>query len=342
MHAFKVVVMWLPLTLCLGILVGCQQSASQPLNGVPRITVVQPSRSLGVIPLRPRTETFKVTNTGNAELRIARLERSCSCAKADIDRDVIRSGETAHIQVTITPKESEQRSAAINIYSNDVNVPKTRISLEWTARGAVTADSEVLDFGVVRPLVPVSRSLVVRRSIAEIPVACETKIAISPPGAMKAELKESLEKDGLLVETWQFTLLPGDESDGQTGRVLVKVQGSQQGGISIPTTWMVRKKIEVSPRRVFLGSARPASRVTKTLELTTDQGEELKVGQVRCSNEKIVVDTKMENVSPDLIQLELSFTFPEQVGSHFGELQIECESPEITRLRVPITLVVTP
>ena len=258
---------------------GCQKAATPTAKpgGDPTMTVIQPTRSLGVIPLGTHVATFEVANTGLGPLAITQLERSCSCTQVAINRTTVPPGGKAQISVTISPKESEQKSATVTIHSNDTQSPRTRISVDWTARGAVSTDVHELDFGLVRPNVPVTRTLRIEKSLAQLPANCKIQVRSVPPGIMKAELKDSKESPERVEETWEITLQADENFKDQSGRLHLLFDGTAQGGLSLPVIWKIRNPIEASPSRLFLGVGSPSQKVTKFIELSADQGTALKI-----------------------------------------------------------------
>ncbi len=321
---------------------GCQNEAAPPEKsaGDPTITVIQPSRSLGSIPLGTRVETFEVANTGTGPLAISQLERSCSCTKVAIDRTTVPPGETAQITVTISPKESEQKTASVTIHSNDTQSPRSRISVDWTARGAVTVDVHELDFGLVRPNVPLTRTVKVEKSLAQLPANCKTLVRAVPSGIMRAALKQSDETPDRIAETWEITLQADENFKDHSGRLHLTFEGSDQGGLSLPVIWRIRNPVEAAPSRLFLGVGAASETVTKTIELSTDPGTVLKVLKVENIGDPITMNCHHTEVSPEVTRIEVQATFPSEAGNYVGTIRVECESPLGTVIEIPVAGVV--
>ena len=321
---------------------GCQNGTTTPAkpNGTPTITVIQPSRSLGLIPLGTHVESFEVANTGSGALAITELERSCSCAKVAIDRTTVPPGGTAKITVTISPKESEQKTASVTIHSNDTQSPRTRISVDWTARGAVSADVHELDFGLVRPNVPVTRTVKIEKSLAQLPATCKTLVRSVPPGIMRAELKHLDENQDRMEETWQITLQADENFKDHSGRVHLTFEGSDQGGMSLPVMWKIRKMVEAAPANLFLGVGDSSAKITKSIELTVDPGVHIKVSKAERQDGPIDFVARLVEVNAETTRVEIDATLPSQAGSYLGRLRVECETPAGAVFEVPVTCVV--
>ena len=314
-------------------------TAAKP-TGAPTITVIQPARSLGLIPLGKRVETFEVANTGAGPLAITQLERSCRCADVDIDRTTLLPGEKTTLTITISPRESEQKTANVTVHSNDQTSPQTRISLDWTARGAVHSETHQLDFGVVRPSIAAHKTLKIERNLTQIPVTCKALFRSSPPGIMQSELKHSEELQGRLEETWEITLLADENFKDHSGRLYLTFEGSDEGGLSLPVSWSMRNVIEAEPKRLFLGVGAPSEKVTRTVELSADQGTVLKVSKIENMDPKLTMVTSDVEVSPELTRIEVQATLPEEPGSYVGKLRVELESPSGTVIEIPVVCVV--
>lgn len=318
---------------------GCQSSSSDTANG-PTITIVRPERNLGVIPIGPHEELFEVSNTGAGELQITTIARSCSCAKVDIDRTVLRKGDVARIRVSISPRESESRNASITVHSNDTLTPRKRLSLDWIARGAVSIDSSLLDFGTGRPNAEITRAIRVERSLKEIPRTYKTVIRSVPREAVRTRLKDTVETPELVIETWEVVLQASDQFQDQSGRLYVSFDGSDHGGLSLPLVWKIRKPIEATPGSLFLGVSRPSTTINGTIELNSDDGTELKVTKAEGMNLQIPLQVRIVEITAQRKRLDVVATLPSKTGSYVDRIQVRCESPEDTILTIPVTCVV--
>lgn len=76
---------------------------------------------------------FKVQNSGTEEVIIEKILTSCNCTSAKIDKNTIKSGETAVLTVSFDPnyhfESYEQIMRTVAIYSNALNEPRPEIKI---------------------------------------------------------------------------------------------------------------------------------------------------------------------------------------------------------------------
>lgn len=204
----------------------------------------------------------------------------------------------------------------------------------------MTTDVHELDFGLVRPNTPATRTVKIERSLAEIPAACKTVIKSVPPGVLRTEMQHSDENRERIIETWEVTLLADEQFQNHSGRLHLKFEGSDQGGVTLPVIGKIRKPVEVSPGSLFLGVGEPLAKVTKQIELTCDPGTKLKVLKSENIDQKMTFETRCIEVSQELSRVEVIGTFPAEEGSYVGRMRVECESPTGVTLEIPVTCVV--
>jgi mono/diheme cytochrome c family protein len=66
--------------------------------------------------------TFKVSNTGNADLKLDRAYASCGCTTATLSKKLLRPGETAELFVAIdTAMKQDKVAKLVFVSSNDVH-----------------------------------------------------------------------------------------------------------------------------------------------------------------------------------------------------------------------------
>lgn len=76
---------------------------------------------------------FKVQNSGTEEVIIEKILTSCNCTSAKIDKNTLKSGETAVLTVSFDPnyhfESYEQIMRTVAIYSNALNEPRPEIKI---------------------------------------------------------------------------------------------------------------------------------------------------------------------------------------------------------------------
>jgi len=73
--------------------------------------------------------TVQITNIGSDTLRITKVEPSCGCTTAPLDRTILGSGDTAEIHITIGVAGSGMEHKQVVIQSNDATRPTRQLHL---------------------------------------------------------------------------------------------------------------------------------------------------------------------------------------------------------------------
>ena len=100
----------------------------------PEIEVTPAFYDFGDIPYEKVERNFSVKNGGGGVLEITRISTSCGCTKGTIDKELISSGETANLLVSIDPNLMEEDiegkiERTVYIKSNDLDNPEIEIEL---------------------------------------------------------------------------------------------------------------------------------------------------------------------------------------------------------------------
>ncbi len=309
-------------------------------SGPPSLVVVQPTRNLGLIDLGQRVESFEIANSGGSDLTIKSLRKSCGCVEVTLSRTTIPAGQSASLQVTISPRQPEQRATTITIESNDPLSSGSRVVVEWTARGAINTDREKLDFGVVRPGVPATHTLHVEKDATKVSALCKTVVKSTPAGVLKAQLKGESATTGMRTETWDITFQADETLTDTSGRLFLSFEGEDHGDILIPVSWQVRKVVQATPGSLFLGVGTPGEKLSKSIELTADPGVRLKVSNAQRQGGSIDFIAKLEEVNEGTTRVVIDATLPIKEGSYLGRLRVVCETPIGSVNEVPVTCVV--
>lgn len=78
----------------------------------------------------PLKATVKLKNTGNEELIIQNVKPSCGCTTAPLDKDRLKPGETAKVDITLKISHGGPISKNIRVASNDPNVPNKNLTIK--------------------------------------------------------------------------------------------------------------------------------------------------------------------------------------------------------------------
>jgi len=103
----------------------------------PRIVVEPTSQDLGEVPQEPLELTYTVRNEGDSPLQIEKVDTSCGCTRATVDRETIPPSESAQLRVVLDPTEDNLYGnllRVIYIRSNDPDNPEVEVEFRVTIR----------------------------------------------------------------------------------------------------------------------------------------------------------------------------------------------------------------
>lgn len=97
---------------------------------LPKITAEKPEHNFGeILEGQIVSHNFEITNTGDAELKIDKVQASCGCTAAQPTKKILKPGEKTNIQVEF---DSSNRMGIqqkyVYVFSNDPATPQLRLS----------------------------------------------------------------------------------------------------------------------------------------------------------------------------------------------------------------------
>lgn len=167
----------------------------------------------------PLKASVKIKNSGNQELIIQNVKPSCGCTTAPLDKDRLKPGETATLDITLKISHGGNVSKSIRIASNDPKVPNKNL--------VIAAD--VVEMLKIEPYSSISfKELQIgKESTASVSIfnydkmPVKIKITDSEPNYMIAGLTDS---NGKSVNGKETIIQPGKKID-----VNIKVTPQQSG-----------------------------------------------------------------------------------------------------------------
>lgn len=316
--------------------ISCNRAAVP--TGPPIIHFSTLELDLGEIDFAPdgRAVEFPFENRGLLPLRIERVVSSCGCAAAKVERTVLAPEESSRIFAVIAPRQSEERSASITVYSNDPARPKTTLRFKWKAVAPLDLNPPSTDFGTVRPGINVSRSVnLVWRTAQKRCVVKE--LECYPTSEVIAAFEDvHPENSDSRSQTLRLTLSPTSEPGLHIGRVVLHLDGCWQDEITLPISWRVQDVIVVSPERVFLGVGGPGASLEKRCELTSSAGRVL-IDSVELARPDPTIVLQVDSKDASATGLSIRWTLPMSPGLHSATVRVHCSEPEPREFKVPVS-----
>ena len=100
----------------------------------PKMALEKSSFSVGKLEVGQKgTARIKVTNKGVEPLEIDNVTSPCACTSFSMSKGSVKAGETAVLEITISPKQKGLFREEVKISSSDINTPEFRVFLEGEA-----------------------------------------------------------------------------------------------------------------------------------------------------------------------------------------------------------------
>lgn len=130
------------------LLAGCSKRQSIETTGVPLAVVDRTSLDLGsfrAFDNTPPQGTFVIRNGGSGELRLSKVQLSCTCVDARLSIAALQPGQQANLDIRFRPGENaKQPSAQVKVTTNDPQNPFLQLTVQWeVAHDLIATPSEV-------------------------------------------------------------------------------------------------------------------------------------------------------------------------------------------------------
>ncbi|MFN0050696.1 MAG: DUF1573 domain-containing protein [Planctomycetales bacterium] len=289
----------------------------------------------------PLEVEFPFENRGLALLRIDRVVSHCGCAGAKCEVSELAPEATGKVVAAIHPNQSEERSTAVTVYTNDPLHPTVALHFRWKAVAPIDLSPSRVDLGVIRPNQVRSTYVAVSRPAGG--VGCVIKEIVPHPKAeLAAELEPpTQESGGSTSQRLALTVTGGRTSGVQTGSILLELDGCWTPQIYLPVTWRIADIIELLPERVFLGVGAPGETNERVCRLTSLPGEFLVVDSVERQGEaadEVGLESTINSVDSNTVEIRIQWLVPEELGLHTAVLRVNCSAPEEREIEVPVSV----
>lgn len=202
-------------------------------TGAGKIEVVD-TYDWGTVPPGTLKAQVEIKNVGKSPLNITKIQPSCGCTTAPLDKDVLQPGESAKMDVSVNVRHTGALRKNITIYSNDPENPTKLLQLVANVEEdlAFTPNNDYLV--VTNPTVGTAVQTSVR-----LKNMGKSEVTIYAP---KLDTVESM--DMSFSMTKEQKLAPGEELD-----VTVSVTPHQAG--SLRGVFTVKSTSRDNPERTF-------------------------------------------------------------------------------------------
>lgn len=194
--------------------------------------------------------TFKIKNTGNADLEILQVRAACGCTVVGKHPKVIKPGETGEFPVRLnTASVYNVYSKSIAITTNDPAKPQVMLAVKGEVKRHIDISPTVANFGAVYGDKPQTRTLKITNRMDK-----KLKLALDPylteAGPFRFELKEV--EPGKAFELVVTTVPPYEVPSDQrtTATILTNVEELRQ--LNIIAMASIQGRLAVAPPELLV------------------------------------------------------------------------------------------
>jgi len=251
---------------------GVATRATGPVAGRPALRVDNAVRDFGTTWLGTELRhTFRITNAGDATLKITGVRPGCRCTVAEGYPRELEPGQSGEFTFTLNSHDVRGRyEKTIAISSNDPEQPETTLRLRGECRWYVEVNPPHIGFGTIQGEQPQER---VARFVNNADTPFVPVVAPSPVGGrLRWEMVEV--RPGRVYDLHVITVPPYRPGALDT-KILVTTNFDQQKTIELNVNGRVPERIEVTPASVQIadmpagGAAAPRAQ-TRYVQFTNN------------------------------------------------------------------------
>lgn len=246
--------------LLIGLLAGCSRNPVTP--PIPPPSKNPPTQIRRLLPfflgdVAEFHEEFEITNQSDSPIKFVNVVKSCTCSKAQLEKDVLVPGESTKLSVTVRP---EQRTGKTSVVCGVVDTQgvKREYSILFTCLHRVTFSRPTLSYGRIKPgHEQALRFCVMAYGLDDSSPATmvdvlvdDSKLRAEPMGSELVHLD-----DGVSARQFFFNLILPQDKTADSGESIVRAAiktGDAIHSAACPVNWVVSSPYTVTPSRIFV------------------------------------------------------------------------------------------
>jgi thiol-disulfide isomerase/thioredoxin len=221
----------------------------------PIIKVENDTHDFGTVWVGPKlNHTYKITNAGQAVLKITKVKPSCGCTTAGPYPKELAPGETGEFSFSMnSAKLRGNFQKNVSIESNDPVTPKIRLRLKGEVKRYVDISPSSANFGRITDQEPRTRELTITNN-TDKPLKLTMK-----PGRSERFSYELIEKEAGKRYALRVTAKPPFKEGRMNDSALLETNVDQQKTLSVRAIGTVPPRLEVQPNSVIVNKSKSAS-----------------------------------------------------------------------------------
>jgi len=246
---------------------------------------------------------FKFTNTGDALLKIKRVQSTCGCTVATLSKKEYAPGESGTVQVTYRAgKYGSRVSKHLYVYSNDTRNPKVRLTIKARVELKVIHKPKELRLSLKRENAGCPK--ITLTSVDKRPFA--VKSFRSPGNCITAAFDRSKDEREIVLE-------PRVNIEKLrrylNGRISIRLNHPKCGMVSIPYSVLSRFKIE--PLSLMVHGAEPQKPIPRKIWILNNYDEDFEIESTSSRNDTVKVVSREKVGKRYKFELEIMPPVPE-------------------------------
>jgi hypothetical protein len=275
---------------------------------------------------------FSIRNAGDDTLTIKKVDTSCGCAPAAINKYRIAPGESAEIKITVSlARRNGRQRYLVRVYSNDPETPELVLTTTGTALFGIRANPPRLYFGSVPLNASDTKKLEVvsdtNLSFSITDIVCDSKLVKIEKTEKKIKQKYEL----------SITTIPPLPYGMQRFDITVRTDNSEFPKLNIPVMIRVTGPVYSTPDELVID--RDLNKTTARMlvvQALHKSEENFQIVGVETPDENIKVTIRKASGGGYRITLEDIQVSKELEGTN---IKIITDSKSMPELLVPIRLV---
>jgi hypothetical protein len=255
-----------------------------------------------VFPDKPLECTFRLKNVGDKTVILGKPTVSCRCIVPNLDKKTtLAPGKVLNLKVATqaTGATSLRNSIGLTFYEKGSETSRQeQLSLIGSERESMEVTPTKLDFGLMTPGKPCSRSVTLREKPTDRFVVREVDPGTLP---MAYRLNTTRDKDGLATYRIHLELNVGEErTEKCRGELVLTTDSYVRPKVRIPVEYQIAPPVETIPSVISLGTVVVGDIREQSVRFVSRNGEPLNV-EVENHPDECSVTLKHRKDSPELI-----------------------------------------
>lgn len=278
----------------------------------------------------------KVKNVGNMHLGISKVRSTCACMTAEVKDKVIPPGGQGEIKLIFDTKDLQgPMIKGLYIQSSDPITPLVPLDVGINVRpDKVLISSRNINLGDVDSREGATYNLYIKDP-GDGSIKVENTKSTSPYMDVEVSKIADQKSKGEIGYKMALKLKPGVPMGEFKSMLSISTNHPKEPKIEIPVSAKIKEDIEAFPNMFFMGLLKKDQDVRKSITISTDREQPLKIEKVESSLDYFSVEVAPKVEGKEYI-LTAYLNGAPPVGGIKGDITIHTNYPSQPEIKVPI------